>query len=96
MAPLILGAPDIAFPRLNNMRFWFLMPALFFLLSSALVGRGAGTGWTVYPPLRRGVAHAGASVDLAIFSLHLAGISSLLGAVNFLRTLRNLRALGIG
>lgn len=44
LVPLILGAPDIAFPRLNNIRFWFLMPALFLLLSSSLVEAGAGTG----------------------------------------------------
>ena len=56
---------------------------------------GAGTGSTVYPPLRRNIAHGGASVDFAIFSLHLAGVSSLLGAVNFIRTLRNLRTIGI-
>ena len=95
LVPLILGAPDIAFPRLNNIRFWFLLPALGLLLFRGLVERGAGTGWTVYPPLRRNLAHAGASVDFAIFSLHLAGISSLLGAVNFIRTLGNLRSLGI-
>lgn len=95
LVPLILGAADMAFPRLNNMRFWFLMPALILLLLSGIVERGAGTGWTVYPPLSRNIAHAGASVDFAIFSLHLAGISSLLGAVNFIRTLGNLRALGM-
>jgi cytochrome c oxidase subunit 1 len=49
----------------------------------------------VYPPLRRNIAHSGPSVDFAIFSLHLAGISSLIGAVNFIRTLGNLRTLGI-
>ena len=95
LVPLILGAPDIAFPRLNNIRFWFLIPALLLLLSRALVESGAGTGWTVYPPLRSNLAHAGASVDFAIFSLHLAGVSSLLGAVNFIRTLVNLRVIGI-
>lgn len=95
LVPLILGSPDMAFPRLNNIRFWFLIPALFCLLARSLVERGAGTGWTVYPPLRRNLAHAGPSVDYAIFSLHLAGISSLLGAVNFIRTLGNLRVLGI-
>lgn len=95
LVPLMLGAPDIAFPRLNNIRFWFLMPALFLLLARGLVERGAGTGWTVYPPLRRNVSHSGGSVDLAIFSLHLAGISSLLGAVNFISTLGNLRVYGI-
>ena len=95
LVPLILGAPDMAFPRLNNIRFWFLLPALVLLLLRGIVERGVGTGWTVYPPLRRNLAHAGASVDFAIFSLHLAGISSLLGAVNFIRTIGNLRTYGI-
>ena len=95
LIPLILGSPDMAFPRLNNLRFWFLIPALTLLLRRALVESGAGTGWTVYPPLRSNLAHAGASVDFAIFSLHLAGVSSLMGAVNFIRTLGNLRAMGM-
>lgn len=95
LVPLMLGAPDIAFPRLNNIRFWFLLPALVLLLLRGIVERGAGTGWTVYPPLRSNIAHRGASVDFAIFSLHLAGISSLLGAVNFISTLGNLRSFGI-
>jgi len=95
LVPLMLGSPDIAFPRLNNIRFWFLVPALLLLLTRSLVEAGAGTGWTVYPPLRSNLAHSGASVDFAIFSLHLAGVSSLLGAVNFIRTLRNLRVIGI-
>jgi cytochrome c oxidase subunit 1 len=95
LIPLILGAPDIAFPRINNIRFWFLIPALLLLLSRSLVEAGAGTGWTVYPPLRDSIAHAGPSVDFAIFALHLAGVSSLLGAVNFIRTLGNLRVFGL-
>jgi len=95
LVPLILGSPDIAFPRLNNLSFWFLIPALLLLLRRALVEAGAGTGWTVYPPLRSNLAHAGASVDFAIFSLHLAGVSSLLGAVNFITTIVNLRAIGL-
>ena len=95
LVPLILGAPDIAFPRLNNIRFWFLIPALILLLVGRMVEMGAGTGWTVYPPLRRTLGHSGIRVDLTIFSLHLAGISSLLGAVNFIRTLANLRSLSI-
>lgn len=81
----------MAFPRLNNISFWLLPPALLLLLSSAAVESGAGTGWTVYPPLSGNAAHGGASVDLAIFSLHLAGVSSILGAVNFITTVINMR-----
>nr|ADW26222.1 cytochrome c oxidase subunit 1 [Conocephalus maculatus] len=95
LVPLMLGAPDMAFPRMNNMSFWLLPPSLTLLLASSLVENGAGTGWTVYPPLSAGIAHAGASVDLAIFSLHLAGISSILGAVNFITTTINMRAPGM-
>lgn len=95
LVPLILGAPDIAFPRINNISFWLLPPALTLLLVSSIVEKGAGTGWTVYPPLSSNIAHGGASVDLAIFSLHLAGISSILGAVNFITTVINIRSTGI-
>nr|YP_010397591.1 cytochrome c oxidase subunit I [Boreoheptagyia zhengi]UQJ73669.1 cytochrome c oxidase subunit I [Boreoheptagyia zhengi] len=95
LVPLMLGAPDMAFPRMNNMSFWMLSPSLTLLLASSIVENGAGTGWTVYPPLSSGIAHAGASVDLAIFSLHLAGISSILGAVNFITTVINMRSSGI-
>lgn len=95
LLPLILGRPDIAFPRLNNIRFWLLPPALLLLVISAVVEKGVGTGWTVYPPLSRNIAHAGPSVDLAIFSLHLAGISSILGALNFITTVINIRTQGV-
>lgn len=95
LVPLILGAPDIAFPRINNIRFWLLPPSISLLLASSIVDMGAGTGWTVYPPLSSNITHAGPSVDLTIFSLHLAGISSILGAVNFITTIINMRAPGI-
>lgn len=95
LVPLILGAPDIAFPRLNNISFWLLPPSLILLVISAAVEKGVGTGWTVYPPLSRNIAHAGARVDLAIFSLHLAGASSILGAVNFITTVINIRWKGL-
>nr|ABD95370.1 cytochrome c oxidase subunit I [Ligia oceanica] len=95
LVPLMLGAPDMAFPRMNNMSFWLLPPSLTLLLSSGLVESGVGTGWTVYPPLASGVAHSGASVDLGIFSLHLAGASSILGAVNFITTAINMRSVGM-
>lgn len=93
--PLMIGAPDMAFPRLNNISFWLLPPSFLLLLTSALVEVGAGTGWTVYPPLSGIESHSGGSVDLAIFSLHLAGASSLLGAMNFITTVINMRAPGI-
>nr|YP_010233747.1 cytochrome c oxidase subunit I [Eophileurus chinensis]QSZ78116.1 cytochrome c oxidase subunit 1 [Eophileurus chinensis] len=95
LVPLMLGAPDMAFPRMNNMSFWLLPPSLTLLLASSMVENGAGTGWTVYPPLSANIAHSGASVDLAIFSLHLAGISSILGAVNFITTVINMRSTGM-
>lgn len=93
--PLMIGAPDMAFPRLNNISFWFMPPSLLLLLASALVEAGAGTGWTVYPPLASAQAHSGPSVDLAIFSLHLAGAASLLGSINFITTIFNMRAPGM-
>jgi cytochrome c oxidase subunit 1 len=80
---------------MNNISFWLLPPSLLLLVSSAIVESGAGTGWTVYPPLSSVQAHSGPSVDLAIFSLHLAGISSLLGAVNFITTIVNMRIKGL-
>nr|ALO70483.1 cytochrome c oxidase subunit 1 [Ctenisodes sp. 1 EF-2015] len=95
LVPLMLGAPDMAFPRMNNMSFWLLPPSIILLLMSSMVESGAGTGWTVYPPLSSNIAHSGSSVDLAIFSLHLAGISSILGAVNFITTVINMRISGM-
>nr|BAD89264.1 cytochrome c oxidase subunit 1 [Porichthys myriaster] len=91
LIPLMIGAPDMAFPRMNNMSFWLLPPSFLLLLASSVVETGVGTGWTVYPPLAGNLAHAGASVDLAIFSLHLAGISSILGAINFITTIINMK-----
>jgi cytochrome c oxidase subunit 1 len=95
LVPLMIGAPDMAFPRMNNISFWLLPPSLLLLLSSALVESGAGTGWTVYPPLSSIQAHSGPSVDLAIFSLHLAGASSILGSINIITTVFNMRAPGM-
>lgn len=95
LVPLIIGAPDIAFPRINNIRFWLLPPSITLLILGGIRESGAGTGWTVYPPLSSNVSHSGASVDLTIFSLHLAGVSSILGAINFITTIINIRSPGI-
>ena len=91
LLPLMVGAPDMAFARLNNLSFWLLPPALFFLLSSTVTEMGVGTGWTVYPPLSDVLYHPGPAVDMAIFSLHLAGASSLLGSINFIVTIVHMR-----
>jgi hypothetical protein len=95
LLPLLVGGPDMAFPRLNNISFWLLPPSLILLLFSSGIENGVGTGWTVYPPLSGVQSHSGPSVDLAIFALHLAGISSLLGAINFITTILNMRSPGI-
>ena len=92
LIPLYIGCPDMAFPRLNNISFWLLPPALLLVLTSAVIEGGAGTGWTIYPPLSSGVAHSGPSVDMALFALHIAGLGSLLGAINFIVTIVNCRA----
>ncbi|KAL6496649.1 cytochrome c oxidase subunit 1 [Orobanche hederae] len=93
--PILIGAPDMAFPRLNNISFWLLPPSLLLLLSSALVEVGSGTGWTVYPPLSGITSHSGGAVDLAISSLHLSGVSSILGSINFITTISNMRGPGM-
>jgi cytochrome c oxidase subunit 1 len=95
LLPLLVGGPDMAFPRLNNISFWLLPPSLILFLFASGIENGAGTGWTLYPPLSGIQAHSGPSVDLAIFALHLAGISSLLGAINFITTILNMRSPGI-
>lgn len=94
LIPLLLGAHDIHFPRINNLRFWLLFPAIIFLILSSYITLGAGTGWTVYPPLSRISFHTDFSVDLAIFSLHLGGVSSILSSINFITTVFRIRLSG--
>ena len=95
LLPLLIGGPDMAFPRLNNISFWMLIPSIALFLFASGIENGAGTGWTIYPPLSSTQSHSGPSVDLAIFALHLSGISSLLGAMNFITTILNMRSPGI-
>lgn len=89
--PLMLGAPDISFPRLNNLRYWFMPMALVLILCAVLVDSSCGTSWTIYPPLRTS-GHPGSRVDLAILSLHCSGISSIFGGINFMCTVKNMRS----
>ena len=98
MVPLMIGAPDMALPRLNNWSFWIL-PFAFALLLTPLVlglfGIGGGApagGWTMYPPL---VLQTGNAFPFLIFAVHLMGISSVLGAINIIVTIMNLRAPGM-
>ena len=98
MIPLMIGAPDMALPRLNNWSFW-LLPAAFSMLILAIVKSFLGIadapnfGWTFYAPLS--TKFGPASTDFFIFSVHMMGISSIMGAVNVIVTIFNLRAPGM-
>jgi len=93
--PLMIGAPEMSFPRINNLSFWLLPFSVVLLMWSGTIEMGPGTGWTVYPPLSSYLGHPGASVDCAIFSLHIAGVSSIGGAINFMTTIINMRCGGL-
>lgn len=93
--PLMCGAVDMAFPRLNNISFWLLPVSLVYVLLSFMDGLGPGTGWTMYPPLASLIGHPGYSVDYAILALHMTGVSSIFGSLNFIVTIINMRAPGL-
>ena len=93
MIPLQIGAPDMALPRMNNWSFWLLPVAFTLLLSGLFMDGGAPQGgWTMYPPLS---LQGGNSVAFAIFAIHVAGISSIMGAINIIATVLNMRAPGM-
>src|SRR6201994_4242329 len=92
--PLMIGAPDMAFPRLNNISFWLLPPAFLLIMIGLFMGE-SGSGWTLYPPLSNSTYESGMGMDCTLFALHLAGISSLLGSMNFIVTIFNMRAPGM-
>ncbi len=93
MIPLQIGAPDMAFARMNNWSFWLLPPAALLLVGSMFVPGGAiAAGWTFYPPL---TVQAGMGMDLAIFAVHIMGASSIMGSINIITTILNLRAPGM-
>ncbi|HSO07573.1 MAG TPA: cytochrome c oxidase subunit I [Pelomicrobium sp.] len=91
--PMMIGASDMAFPRMNNWSFWLLPFAGTLLVLSMLVPGGApGVGWTLYPPLS---VQMGMGMDLAIFAVHILGMSSIMGSINIITTILNLRAPGM-
>lgn len=94
MLPMMIGAPDMALPRMNNWSFWIL-PFAFLLLVSTLFMEGGGPnfGWTFYAPLS--TKYAPPSVTFFIFAVHIAGASSIMGAINIVATIINMRAPGM-
>jgi len=93
MVPLQIGASDMAFARMNNFSFWILPVAAILLFGSFLVPGGAPSGgWTIYAPLS---LQMGPGMDMAIFALHLLGASSIMGSINIIVTILNMRAPGM-
>ena len=93
MIPMLIGAPDMAFARMNNWSFWLLPPAAILLITSLFVpGGAAAAGWTLYPPL---TIQAGMGMDLTIFAVHIIGMSSIMGSINIITTILNMRAPGM-
>jgi cytochrome c oxidase subunit 1 len=93
MIPIMIGAPDMALPRMNNWSFWILPFGFGMMLSTLFMdGGGPAAGWTLYPPLS---LQAGAGFPFVIFSIHILGISSIMGAINIVATIMNLRAPGM-
>ena len=96
LVPLMIGARDVAFPRLNALSYWlYLFGGLVMFLSFFASGGAAKAGWYSYPPLSEKFFSPGHGQDLWILSLHLVAISSLAGAINFLCTIHNMRAPGM-
>ena len=93
MIPLQVGAPDMALPRMNNWSFWILPFAFTMLFSTLFMAGGAPAGgWTMYPPL---VLQTGNAFPFLILSVHLMGISSIMGSINVIVTIMNMRAPGM-
>src|SRR5690348_1944256 len=91
--PMMIGAPDMAFARLNNWSFWLLpFAATLLILAYFMPGGAPGTGWTLYSPL---TVQQGIGMDFTIFAVHILGMSSILGSINIITTILNLRAPGM-
>ena len=93
--PLMIGARDMAFPRLNALSYWlFLFGAI--VLYVSVFFNPPEAGWTSYTPLSSLAYSPSGGIDAWIFMIHLTGVSSLLGAINFYVTIANMRAPGMG
>jgi len=93
MIPIMIGAPDMALPRMNNWSFWILPFAFTMLLSTLIMpGGGPAGGWTMYPPL---IQQTGVALPFLIFAIHMMGVSSIMGAINIVVTIMNMRAPGM-
>jgi cytochrome c oxidase subunit I len=96
LVPLMIGAADMAFPRLNALSFWlFLLGGLVVIASFGVDGGAASSGWTAYPPLSGPDFSPTVGQDLWILGIHLTSIGSLAGAINFVVTIHNMRARGM-
>ena len=94
LIPMMIGAPDMALPRMNNWSFWILPPAFLLLSSSFFMEGGAPNfGWTFYAPLS--TTFGPPSTDFFILGVHMLGISSIMGAINVIVTVFNMRAPGM-
>src|SRR5919109_4210050 len=93
MMPIMIGARDVAFPRLNAFSYWMFLFGGIFLYSSFFVGQAPDGGWFGYAPLNRSLP--GAGMTYYSTGLQLLGIASLAGAVNFIVTILNMRAPGM-
>jgi cytochrome c oxidase subunit I len=96
LVPLMIGARDMAFPRLNALSYWFfLLGGIVLYASWFSAGGAARAGWYSYPPLSEHAFEPGKGQDLWILAIHLTSISSILGAINFIVTIHNMRAPGM-
>jgi cytochrome c oxidase subunit 1 len=96
LVPLMIGARDMAFPKLNALSYWlFLFGGIVLYMSFLAKGGASSASWTAYPPLSESEFSPGNGVDLWILSLHILSIASLIGAINFVCTIHNMRTAGM-
>jgi cytochrome c oxidase subunit 1 len=94
--PLQIGAPDVAFPRLNMFSYWlYLFGGLIVLGGFLAPGGAAAFGWFAYTPLSDAINSPGVGGDLWIMGFYMAGLGTILGAVNFVTTIFTMRAPGM-